>query len=89
VMVIYRAFTKALIYDLGLDQENSYTLPEKLFRTVISWEPLMSVRAAKFGKRIGEVAAGEPKRIGGERKLQILRWGAAYYFQIWRERFCA
>src|ERR1700752_4767328 len=27
VMVIYRAFTKALIYDLGLDREKSYTLP--------------------------------------------------------------
>jgi glycosyltransferase involved in cell wall biosynthesis len=68
VMVIYRAFTKALIYDLKLDQDTSYTLPEKLFRTVISWEPLMSVRAAKLGKRIGEVAAGEPRRIGGKRK---------------------
>ncbi len=89
VMVIYRAFTRELIYDLGLDQDRAYTLPEKLFRTVISWEPLMSVRAAKRGKRIGEVPAGEPKRIGGERKLQILRWGAAYYFQIWKERFCA
>lgn len=88
VMVIYRAFTKSLIYELGLDQDRSYTLPERLFRTVISWEPLMSVRAAKFRKRIGEVAAGEPKRIGGQRKLQVLRWGAAYYFQIWKERFC-
>src|SRR5436305_3113571 len=77
VMVIYRAFTKSLIYDLRLDQEDSYSLPGKLFRTVISWEPLMSVRAAKLGKCIGEVAAGEPKRIGGQRKLQIFRWGAA------------
>lgn len=89
VMVIYRAFTKALIYELGLDRDASYTLPEKLFHTVISWEPLMSVRAAKRGKRIGEVPAGEPKRIGGERKLQVIRWGAAYYFQFWKERFCA
>ena len=89
VMVIYRAFTKHLIYDLALDRDHSYTLPEWLFRTVISWEPLMSVRAAKHGKRIGEVAAGEPPRIGGQRKLQVLRWGAAYYFQIWKERFCA
>jgi glycosyltransferase involved in cell wall biosynthesis len=89
VMVIYRAFTKALAYDLQLDEDNSYTLPERLFGTVISWEPLMSVRAAKLGKRIGEVPAGEPKRIGGRRKLQVLRWGAAYYFQIWKERFCA
>lgn len=88
VMVIYRAFTKQLIYDLALDQERSYRLPERLFRTVISWEPLMSIRSAKRKVRIGEVAAGEPKRIGGERKLQVLRWGAAYYFQIWKERFC-
>jgi glycosyltransferase involved in cell wall biosynthesis len=89
VMVIYRAFTRSLIYELELDRDHSYTLPEKLFGTVISWEPLMSVRAAKYGKRIGEVPAGEPPRIGGERKLQVLRWGAAYYFQIWKERFCA
>jgi glycosyltransferase involved in cell wall biosynthesis len=89
VMVIYRAFTRRLIYDLGLDRDDSYTLPERLFHTVISWEPLMSVRAAKRRKRIGEVPAGEPKRIGGTRKLQVLRWGAAYYFQIWKERFCA
>jgi glycosyltransferase involved in cell wall biosynthesis len=87
VMVIYRAFRRSLVYELGLDRESSYTLPERLFGTIISWEPLMSVRAAKYGKRIGEVPAGEPPRIGGQRKLQIWRWGAAYYFQIWKERF--
>jgi glycosyltransferase involved in cell wall biosynthesis len=87
VMVIYRAFTRSLIYELGLDREDSYTLPERLFRTIISWEPLMSIRAAKQGKRVGEVAAGEPQRIGGKRKLQLFRWGAAYYFQIWKELF--
>ena len=27
----------------------------------------------------------EPVRIGGERKLQLWRWGAAYYTQFWRE----
>jgi len=84
-MVIYRAFTKNLVYDLDLDNNVSYQLPERLFRTVISWEPLMSVRAAKARKRIGEVAAGEPPRLGGRPKLQVLRWGAAYYFQFWRE----
>lgn len=84
-MVIFRAFSRNLIYELDLDKEESYRLPEKLFGTIISWEPLMSVRAAKCKKKVAEVSVGEPPRIGGHRKLQILRWGAAYYFQFWRE----
>lgn len=84
-MVIFRAFPKSLIYELDLHKEESYLLPEKLFGTVISWEPLMAVRAAKAGKRTADVGVGEPPRIGGVRKLQIFRWGAAYYFQFWRE----
>lgn len=85
VMVIFRAYRKNLIYELGLDKENAYALPEKLFGTKISWEPLLSVRAAKQRMRIAEIPGDEPPRIGGERKLQILRWGAAYYFQFIRE----
>jgi glycosyltransferase involved in cell wall biosynthesis len=86
-MVILRAFKKSLIYDLDLHKEESYRLPEKLFRTIISWEPLMSVRAAKCRMKVGELPVDEPERIGGERKLKILKWGAAYYFQFWRELF--
>ena len=78
VMVILRAFKKSLICDLDLHREESYLLPEKMFRTVISWEPLMSVRAAKRKMKIGEIPFDEPERIGGERKLKILKWGAAY-----------
>jgi glycosyltransferase involved in cell wall biosynthesis len=84
-MVIYRAFRRELIYDLDLDKEETYLLPEKMFGTVISWEPVMAVRAAKARKRITEIGVGEPPRIGGVRKLQVLRWGAAYYFQFFRE----
>lgn len=87
VMVILRAFKTSLIYDLDLTDERSYRLSERLFGTIISWEPLMSVRAAKCGMRIAEIPASEPARIGGERKLQILRWGAAYYWQFWQELF--
>lgn len=85
VMGIYRAFRRTLIEELDLHKEESYALPERLFGTIISWEPLMSVRAAKRKLRVAEVGVDEPPRIGGERKLQILRWGAAYYFQFWRE----
>ena len=85
VMVIYRIYPTQLAIDLGLLEDTPYTLPEKLFNTKISWEPLLSVRAAKAKLRIGEIPGDEPARIGGERKLQILRWGAAYYFQFIRE----
>ena len=86
-MVIYRAFRKHLIYDLDLDKEESYILAERLFFTKISWEPLMSVRAAKFNAIVAETSVGEPPRIGGVRKLQIIRWGAAFYFQFIYELF--
>jgi glycosyltransferase involved in cell wall biosynthesis len=87
-MVIYRAFRRDLIYELDLHKEESYRLPERLFGTIISWEPLMSVRAAKCHKRIAEIGVGEPARIGGGRKLQIFRWGAAYYLQFFLELWC-
>ena len=86
-MVIFRAFKKDMIYSLDLDKEESYSTVEKLFRTKISWEPLLSVRAAKRKLKITEIPGDEPPRIGGERKLQILRWGAAYYFQFISEKF--
>ena len=85
VMVIYRAYQKNLVSRLGLDREDAYALPEKLFSTKISWEPLLSVRALKAKLKVGEIYGAEPPRIGGERKLQIFKWGAAYYFQFIRE----
>jgi glycosyltransferase involved in cell wall biosynthesis len=85
VMVLYRAYKTQMIYDLDLDKDESFALPEKLFFTRISWEPLLSVRALKRKLKVGEIPGDEPPRIGGERKLQILRWGAAYYFQFIRE----
>lgn len=75
-MVIFRAFKKDLIYSLDLDKEESYSTVEKLFRTKISWEPLLSVRAAKRKLKITEIPGDELLRIGGERKLKILKWGA-------------
>jgi glycosyltransferase involved in cell wall biosynthesis len=87
VMVIYRAYRKQIVSDLELEKEEGYALAEKLFHTQISWEPLLSVRAAKKNLKVTEIPGDEPPRIGGERKLQILRWGAAYYFQFIREIF--
>lgn len=87
VMVIFRAYKTQLIYDLGLNKEEAYVVPEKLFRCCLSWEPLLSVRAAKRKLKVGEIPGNEPPRIGGVRKLKILKWGAGYYFQFFRELF--
>jgi glycosyltransferase involved in cell wall biosynthesis len=86
-MVIFRAYKTQLIYDLELHTDDAYSTAEKLFQTTISWEPLLSVRAAKRRLKIAEIPASEPARVGGKRKLRVLRWGGAYYFQFIREKF--
>lgn len=86
-MVIYRAYRKSLFEELDLHLDSGYRTPEFLFRTVLGIEPLLSVRAAKRRLRIAEVPADEPLRIGGTAKLQMIRWGLGYYYQVWRERF--
>ena len=90
-MVIYRIYRKGLIRELDLDKEESYTAEEKFFDTHVSWEPLMSIRAAKRAAagrlKISEIPGDEPKRVGGERKLQVLKWGAVFYWEILREIF--
>ena len=86
-MVIYRAYRRDLIYELDLDKDSSHEFEEKIFKTNISWEPLLSIRAAKRKLKISEIPGDEPAREGGERKLQVLRWGAAYMFQVFREIF--
>lgn len=86
-MVIYRAYKKSLIEELDLDKDSSYDLEEKLFKTNISWEPLLSIRCAKRKLKYADIPGDEPAREGGERKLQVLRWGAAYMFEVLREIF--
>lgn len=84
-MTIFRIYRTRLFYDLGLENHASYTLPEKLYFTRMGIEPLLSVRAARAKCRVAEIPSDEPKRIGGDAKVQILRWGAAYYTQFFLE----
>ncbi len=86
-MVIFRAYRKRLIQELELDQDRWYATPERLFGCRISWEPLLSARAARRRLKVTEIAGDEPVRVGGERKLRVIRWGASYYFQFIRDFF--
>lgn len=86
-MVIYRGYKKSLFTDLKLFDENAYKIPEKLFCTKVSLEPLLSIRAARAKLKITEIPGSEPKRIGGVRKLQIIRWGFTFLYQVFFEMF--
>jgi glycosyltransferase involved in cell wall biosynthesis len=85
-MGIFRAYKTQLFFSLALDQEISYS-PEKLLATTVGIEPLLSIRCAKKRLRVSEIGVPEPARIGGERKLQIVRWGGAYLLQVFRELY--
>jgi len=84
-MTIYRMYKKQLVYDLELDKDVWYETIEKICFTTLSWEPMMSARAAKRKCRIGETLGYEPARIAGDRKLQVIRWGLGYYLQFLRD----
>ena len=86
-MVIYRAYRKNLIYELDLDKDLSFEKEEKLFKTNVSWEPLLSIRAAKRKLKLTEIPGDEPARTGGVRKLQVLKWGACFLYETIREVF--
>lgn len=61
-MVMYRGYRIDVPKRLGLDVIRSEKY-ERTFGRHVSWEPLMSIRAAKAGLRIAEVGFDEPKRI--------------------------
>ncbi len=86
-MGIYRAYKKELPHKLRLMGEAPYEPMESWLGTVSSWEPLLSIRAAKYGLRCAEIAGDEPARVGGVRKLQIIKWGLTYMSQTVREFF--
>jgi glycosyltransferase involved in cell wall biosynthesis len=86
-LVMFRAYKKELIHTLELDKDSNYAFEEALLHTKIGMEPLLSVRCAKRKLKIVEIPGDEPRRLGGIRKLQIFRWGAAHLIQILREVF--
>ena len=86
-MVIYRAYKKNLVYDLGLNKDDAFQCAESFLKTKVSWEPLLSIRAARQKLKITEIPGDEPARIAGKRKLQVLPWGGVFLFQTIREMF--
>jgi len=88
-LVMFRGFRRDLIPRLKLDREDDPILvwPERLCFARIGVELLMSARASRAGFRVGEIPGDEPKRIGGERKMRVIRWGSALLLQLLMEVF--
>lgn len=74
-LVMYRAYTRSVIEELKVDSKSS------------SWGGQILFRALKKKKKIGEIPADEPARIGGIRKMQPLRNGLVELSMILREFF--
>ncbi len=86
-MNIFRGYKTELMHKLAID-EGAAVFLENLLHSRAGIEPLLSMRAAKHKLRIAEISADEPARIGGKRKLQIIRWGLIYLYQAIREFVC-
>jgi glycosyltransferase involved in cell wall biosynthesis len=84
-MVLYRGYTKKILADLRILQGGHSRLWDKCIGRLVSIEPLLSVRAAKFHAKVAEIPGSEPVRIGGVRKMMPFRTGSAVLFQVVQE----
>jgi glycosyltransferase involved in cell wall biosynthesis len=85
-MVIFRAFRKNLVADLRLDNDDTYSLEERLVGGRVGWELVMSIRCAKRSVKITEIPGNELPRVDGEKKTHY-RWGVAMVVQVIKELF--
>jgi len=83
-MVIYRIHRTKLIEELGLLHDEPLSI-ERNFSHMISWEPLLSMRAAQRKLRIGEIPGDEPPRVGGKGKCNQYTWGLVYLAEMVQE----
>lgn len=88
-MGIFRAYDIRLKDKLELDKAALYRMPEKVCGVTakLSWEPLLSGRAARARLRVSEIEGSEPPRIDGKSRVfpslwVQIKWGVAYYLQI-------
>ena len=74
-LIGFRIFRRDAFESLGIDQNG------------LSWAIQIPIRFAKRGCRIAEIAADEPARIGGMRKMRPFKHGFEFLVVMVRERF--
>ncbi|MEI8345782.1 MAG: hypothetical protein WCG06_06895, partial [Candidatus Omnitrophota bacterium] len=85
ILVGFRAYRRPALERMCLlDQHKELPIKEKFFE-MASWETGSSIRAAKLKLKVGEIPADEPARMGGQRKLSIIKNGSGVICQILHE----
>jgi hypothetical protein len=81
-LVGYRMVRLSVIQNLDLMNEQlRYWKPERLLRTSLAWDPLLSLLVPHQGLKVSEYFVAETPRIGGEEKRKNFIWGIG--FLIW------
>lgn len=93
-LVAFRAYRREAIHRMSLYDQDKQNWLKKRFFEMNSWETGSSIRAAKLKLKVSEIPGDEPKRIGGKRKLSIVKNGLGVLFQILHEfiignKFCS
>lgn len=84
-LVGLRAYRRSAIEKMRLCRMDKQGWFNKRFFLMNAWETGSSIRAAKLKLKVAEISADEPKRIGGMRKLSIVKNGFGVLFQILHE----
>lgn len=84
-LVGFRAYRRDAINKMCLYEQHKQGWFKKRFLEMNSWEVGSSIRAAKLKLKVCEIPSDEPKRVGGKRKLSIIKNGFGVLFQILHE----
>ena len=91
-LVLFRAYRRDLPERLAVLEERSPAW-ERFVGRYVSWEPMLSIRAAKAGCRVVEIPGDEPPRLGHghvgwllpESRIRHVRVGAAMTWLVAEE----
>lgn len=86
-LVGFRAWRREAILKMSLHDQFEQTWLKSRCMYMNCWDPASSIRAAALKLKTAEIAGDEPVRIGGARKLSIVRNGFGILLEIFHEFF--
>lgn len=82
VLVAYRGYRRTAVEQMKLFNHTKEHWFRKIFFYMNGWELGSSIRAVKLRLSVTEIPGSEPARIGGKRKLSIIKNGLGSLLQI-------